>query len=191
MQQRVKDDILSALAEAYKAFAKFDIGKLSRISNYTIHNAGVFQDPDSIKFALLTYSLAKISEREKERGYPQWKQFVEDMLRLLKDARRQLGKGDEKLYSLILKRMFMIIGRLDRKLTTYATEVIEQAKIKKGSKVYEHGISAGRAAELMRISEWELQSYVGGSGVPIKTKMTVPPAERLKTIKRIFGRNRK
>ncbi len=191
MQQRVKDDILSALAEAYKAFAKFDIAKLSRISNYTIHNAGVFQDPDSIKFALLTYSLAKVSEREKERGYPKWKQFVEDILTLLKEARRQLGKGDERLYSLTLKKMFMIIGKLDRKLTTYATEVIEQAKIKKGSKVYEHGISAGRAAELMRISEWELQSYVGGAGVPIKAKMTVSPAERLKTLKRIFSRNRK
>ncbi len=124
-------------------------------------------------------------------GYPRWKQFVEEMLILLKEARRQLGKGDDRSYAQTLKRMFMIIGRLDRKLTTYATEVIEQAKIKKGSKVYEHGISSGRAAELMRISEWELQNYVGGAGVPIKMKTTVPTAERLKTLKKIFGRNKK
>ncbi|MFH0752722.1 MAG: hypothetical protein V1914_03965 [archaeon] len=186
MQQTVKKDILSALGEAYLAFAKFDLAKLKRISNFTIHNAGIFQDAESIKFALLIYSLAKVSAKEREMDYPKWKQFTADMLRLLKEARRQLGKGDEKTYTLTLKKMFQIIGKLDKKLTTYATEVIEQAKIKKGSKVYEHGISAGRAAELMRISLWELQSYVGGTAISEKTKTQVSATERIKNAKRIF-----
>lgn len=186
MQQKVKQDILAALDEAYKSFAEFDIAKLRRISNFTIHNAGIFQDPDSIKFALLTYSLAKVAAKEREMDYPKWKQFKEDMLILLKEARQQLDKDDEKAYTKTLKQMFGVIGKLDKKLTRYATEVVTQAKIKKGSKVYEHGISAGRAAELMRISEWELQSYVGGAGITPKAKTPITSSERLKRIKKLF-----
>ncbi len=186
MQKIVKEDILSALGEAHTAFARFDIAKLNRVSNFTIHNAGIFQDTDSITFAVLIYALAKVCERERERDYANWKEFTEKVMYLMKDARRSLGSGKYPLYKKDVKKLFKVIGSLDKKLTQYATEVAEQARIKKGGKVYEHGISAGRVAELMGISEWELMNYIGEVGVAEKLGQTIPIEERLKTTKRIF-----
>lgn len=186
MQPRVKEDIISALNEAYNAFERFDIARLNQISNFTIHNAGIFQDHDSISFAVLIYALAKVCGRERERDYANWKGFTGQILGLMREARKSLTAGKYPLYQKNIKRMFKIIGSLDKKLAEYATEVAEQAKVKKGSKVYEHGISAGRAAELMGISEWELMSYVGEVGIADKMGQTVSAEQRLKNAKRIF-----
>lgn len=187
MQQKVKEDILSAITKAYEAFSRFDIARLNQISNFTIHNAGVFQDDDSIAFAILIYALAKVSGAERERDYPNWKQFKAKQLNLLKEARKDLEKGDYSKYNKDVKNMFKIIGKLDKKLARYATEVIEHAKVKKGAKIYEHGISAGRVAELTGVSEWELQGYTGYMGVPEKMAYTRSASERLKKAKKIFG----
>ena len=186
MQQRVKEDIVSALNEAYNAFERFDIAKLNRVSNFTIHNAGIFQDHDSITFAVLIYALAKVCERERERDYANWKAFTEKTLEILREARKSLAAGKYPLYQKDVKHLFRIIGLLDKKLTKYATEVAEQAKVKKGGKVYEHGISAGRVAELMGISEWELLSYVGEAGIAERIGQTVSVEQRLKNARRIF-----
>lgn len=187
MQQIVKEDILSAITKAYEAFSRFDIARLNQISNFTIHNAGIFQDENSITFAITVYALAKVSEREREKDYPEWKKFKEKVLELLKEARKDLERGDDKSYNMSIRQILKIIGGLDKRLTKYATEAIEHARIKKGSKMYEHGVSAGRVAELMGISEWELQSYVGEAGLSDRIIPTKSAKERLSKAKKIFG----
>ncbi len=186
MQPIVKEDIISALDEAYKAFVKFDIPKLSRVSNFTIHNAGIFQDHDSVTFAVLIYSLAKVCTRERESEYLGWKQFKGQVEFFLAEAKHALERGNHDDYSKVIRRMFQLIGHLDRKLTKYATEVVEQARIKKGGKVYEHGISSGRAAELMGITEWELMSYAGLTGISERIDATMPIEQRMRIAKKIF-----
>ena len=53
------------------------------------------------------------------------------------------------------------IGKCDAKLKVYIQEVLQQSKIKKASKLHEHGISIARTAELLGLSQWELQNYIG------------------------------
>ena len=186
MNEEVRSIILELFDEAYDAFKDEDSKKLKDISDYTLHHAGVFQDKDSITFSVAIYALAKVSELEREKDYPGWKEFKDRTLALLKEARKNLGKGDNKAYERNLKQLFIMIGKLDKKLTRYATEAIQHARIKKGSKVYEHGLSAGLVAELMGISEWELQSYVGQTALSEKIVPTREVGERIMKAKRLF-----
>jgi len=57
--------------------------------------------------------------------------------------------------------MLELISKSDIKLKMYIEEVIRQAEIKKGTKLYDHGISLGQAANVLGISQWELMNYVG------------------------------
>jgi len=190
MEKRVKDDIVVALREAYDALKAFDIAKLNKVSNLTTHNAGIYQDPHSVTFAILVYSLAKVCSRERERDYTSWKSFKKRTLELLKDAKKDMVSDNHKGYDKDIKQLFKLIGSLDKKLSMYATEVVRQARLKKGEKMYEHGISAGRVAELMGVTEWELQSYVGTAGIREQVWSRKPVSERLKAAKKLFRKKK-
>ena len=42
-------------------------------------------------------------------------------------------------------------------------DVMSEAQIRKGSKMYDHGISLGQAANVLNISQWELMQYLGAT----------------------------
>lgn len=187
MNEDIRSVILELMDEAYDAFLDEDSKKLRDISDYTLHYAGIFQDPDSTSVAVMVYSLAKILERRKMQGYKQWENFRKDTLKGLKGARDSLDELDIKSYNNCIKGILDGLGKLEGKFGQYVTEVIDQAKIKKGSGVYEHGISISRAAELMGISPWELSEYIGQrrseDRIPMVTKTV---KERLKVARSLF-----
>ena len=79
------------------------------------------------------------------------------------------------------------IGMIDKKLTWYISAVLERAKIVKGSKLYEHGLSVGKAAALLGISQYELMSYIGKTKIiDIYAEEVVPVAKRLAYAKKLF-----
>ena len=65
-------------------------------------------------------------------------------------------------------------------------EVIEEAKIKKGYKLHEHGISLGRTAEILGISQWELMNYVGKTKISDVDIVPTDVVQRLKLARGIF-----
>ena len=81
--------------------------------------------------------------------------------------------------------LYCIISTIDSKLKLYIGEVITQAEIKKGSKLYAHGISLGRAAEVLGISQWELMFYIGKTKL-IDVKGCVGVRERLNYARSLF-----
>lgn len=176
MNEIIKKDIVSILSELIgilKVKEEKDIIAIRELSNHTIHNASVFQDEDSISIAILTYSLSKIIERKQgELNY-------NSIMALLKDAGDYLTKNNVDSYREIIKKMFKFISTIDTKLKLYIEEVINQAQIKKGGKLYAHGISAARAAEILGISQWELMNYIG------KTKIVDRFEEELKVKNRL------
>ena len=94
-------------------------------------------------------------------------------------------KDDLNKYRSVIKRILSDIGQCDHQLKLYIQEVIEQAKIKKATKLHEHGISIARTAELLGLSQWELQGYIG------KTVRDIPRdgmrgPERLRKARDIF-----
>ncbi|MCX6711367.1 MAG: hypothetical protein NTZ02_04760, partial [Candidatus Woesearchaeota archaeon] len=69
----------------------------------------------------------------------------------------------EKEYRDFMKKLIDYISKTDSMTKKYIEEVISQAKIKKGERIYEHGISMARAAEILGISQWQLMAYIGNS----------------------------
>jgi hypothetical protein len=163
MDEVVKKDILNVLSDVVKILKAGDgkdVAELMELSNHTIHNASVFQDEDSVSIAILIYSLSKVIERE------EGKMNYKALLKILVDAKSNLEKNRIDAYRKLIRKLFDFISSLDSKLKLYIEEVINQAEIKKGSKLYAHGISLARAASILGISQWELMMYVG------KTKLT-------------------
>ncbi|MBL7100480.1 MAG: hypothetical protein ISS23_00835 [Nanoarchaeota archaeon] len=174
MKDIVREDILSIFDDAIDAIKNNDAHKLGEISNHTVHDASIYQDKYSVSIAVIIYSLSKIFQRNQYKTFEGWKRFYKRCLENLDKARSALLRRKSKVYDNKLKDLYKSISELEHKLGTYITEVLNQAQIKKGKKVYEHGLSAGRAAELLGISKWELMNYLGQTKIadvqPLRTK---------------------
>jgi len=182
MDTIVKADILSVLAgfiDILKVKEERDISDVRELSNHTIHNASIFQDEDSVSIAILIYSFSKIMERQqKELSY---KPFIS----LAQKAYFYLSKDNVNAYRFSIKKLFSFVSAFDKQLELYIEEVISQAQIKKGSKIYEHGISLARVAEIIGISQWELMNYVGKTTITDSNPLT-DIKNRLKFARSLF-----
>lgn len=175
MDEVVKRDILNVLSDVINILdveEEKDVAELRELSNHIIHDASIFQDEDSVSIAILIYSLSKVIERREGR------MDYKVLLKLITDSRRYLEQNKVDEYRKMVKKLFKFISTIDTKLKLYIEEVITQAEIKKGGKLYAHGISLGRAAEVLGISQWELMFYIGKTkiadvrgGVKVKERL--------------------
>ncbi len=173
----VKQDILTVLDKVIQALRHSDFSKIKLLSDHVIHDASVFQDEDSVTIAVLIYALSKILER---RSNIQISSFI----KLLDSARMNLVRNDYKRYNKDLSHLSSLISKLDSRYKRYVVEVINQAKLKKSSRIYEHGISLARAASMLGVTEWELMSYVGKSNLNFYPSSDVK--RRLNLARKIF-----
>ena len=157
MEDLVKKDIIKILNEAIGAIEENRFIDLMKISNHTIHNASIFQDEYSITVAVILYSLYKISNEIDE--------VDPEIIYLLRKAKDDLEKGEESDFCDKISDITNRIKQASKKMSLYLQEVITRAQIKKGSKLYYHGLSLARAAELLNISQWELMNYVGKTSI--------------------------
>ncbi len=156
MNPIVKKDILDVLEKVISCVKNKNYSTLAELSNHVIHDASIFQDDDSVSFAILIYALSKTLQRCVECGV-QFAKFEG----LLSEAKIAVGNDNSVLYKSKIHELFSLIQSADDRLKLYIEEVIQKAKIKKGSKMHEHGISVARTAEVLGISQWELMNYVG------------------------------
>ena len=181
MEATVKEDIISVLEQAVKIIREQRFSDLKELSNHTIHDASIFQDEDSISIAILIYAMSKTIERCCEKGIPYEK--IENLVAKAKDFLKA-ERDDE--YRKTIKSLFEVINTIDDKLKLFVEEVINRARVKKGSKLYEHGISLSRTAELLGISQWELMSYIGKTQIVEFIPEKVPVRQRLETARGLF-----
>ncbi len=180
MRPIIKEDILAVLEKVIEALKKEDYSALAELSNHTIHDASVFQEDDPLTLAVFVYALSKIITRCLDR-----KQACPSVAPSLQKAQEALKQDDDNAYRAVIKNLLREIGEYDAQLKIYIQEVIQQARIKKASKLYEHGISIARTAELLGLSQWELQNYIGKTVVDIPhdgLKVT----ERLRRARELF-----
>ena len=183
MQDVIKKDIASVLGdliEILKLKEESDIGQIKILSNHVIHNASVFQDEDSISVAILIYSLSKIIER-KQRDFN-----FDKILVMLNACITYLKSGQDEMFRKTVKNIFDFIRIVDQKLKLYIHEVINQAEIKKGCKLCEHGISVARAAEVLGVSQWELMHYLGKTTLVDQFSDPISISRRLKIARSLF-----
>ena len=159
VRESVKKDILAILDQVIAIMEdkkESDVYEIKELSNHTIHSASIFQDTYSTSLAVLVYSLYKIIERKilDDKNY-------KNLLEELKYARLYLRDGKLHEYKKSMDKLFSEISRVDKQFRIFMQHVLEKARVNKGSKLYEHGLSIAKASELMGISQWELSSYVG------------------------------
>ena len=178
MQDPVKKDILAILEAGLAALAERDTSRLREISDHTVHNASIFQDKDSVTIAVVMYALSKLVDRM-ARVEP-------DVTTALEQAKAALESGDFAGYEQCIKSVVETIKGIDSKLNLYIQRVINEAEIKKGSRIYEHGISLAQTAELLGISQWELMRYLGQTMIADGFTEEVDVRTRLEHARRLF-----
>ena len=181
MIETVRRDIISVLFELIEILRnkdKIDTMLVRKLSNHTIHNASVFQDEDSVSIAILIYSLSKIMERN-GLDYSKVSQIIKSCLEKIK-------ANDEEGFRREVQNAFNFIRSIDNKIRLYIYEVINQAQIKKGCKMCEHGLSIARAAEIIGITQWELMHYFGKTTFIDKISEPVSAYARMRMARNLF-----
>jgi len=184
VDEKIRVDILSVIeriVEILRVKEAKDIIEVRELSNRTIHDASVFQDEDSISIAVLVYALSKIMERKGTLiDYAKLISMFEDAVIMLHESRIDS-------YRQIIKNVLGYISNIDSRIRAYIEEVINQAQIKKGSKIYEHGISIARASAVLGISQWELMRYIGKTGISDRFEEDLYLTKsRLEIVRRLF-----
>jgi|SRR3989338_89535 len=185
MNDVVRKDILAVLnglAGILEVKEEKDIIEIKNLSDRVIHNASIFQDEYSVSVAIFVYSLSKIIERM----YSQLD--YKKLIGMVKKTADFLQQNDEKNFGDSIKEIFRFISSMDSKVKKYVGEVITQAQIKKGSKLYAHGISAARAAEVLGISQWELLNYIGNTTMMDRFEDNVGIKKRLANARVLFAK---
>ena len=183
-----KEDLINVFRAVIDAFNRYNPSEIMELSNHIIHSLSIYQDKRILTAAIVIYSLGKIVERGKVRRFPQeeWNKFVEDVRSVLIDALVGLKAGNFSDYDKAIRKLQKAIMRLDRSFMMYIGEVFDAAKLKKGTKLVEHGVSIGRVSKLFGISEWELMSYIGKRGIIEREEEKSDVKERLEKVREVF-----
>jgi len=163
----VQEDILDILKKAIIALKSEKHHALAELSNHVIHDASIYQDSDSLTFAVLIYALSKVVQRCCENNID-----YKPMIMKLENTFNSLTQNNYKKYNREIQDLMKFIEKIDDKLKLYIEEVFDKAKIKKASKLHEHGLSIARTAEILGISQWELLNYVGKTSVTQVEELT-------------------
>jgi len=154
---------------------------IEELSNHTIHDASIYQDEDSTSTAILVYALGKVVQRCTEQACP-----LPPILPALQKAKDALERDKDGLFHAAFTEAFDVISKVDEKLKLYVEEVLNKARVKKGSKLAEHGISVGRIADMLGISQWEIYSYIGKTMMVEHDEMQLSATKRLQLARDLF-----
>ncbi len=189
VEQQVISNIIRILDEAVIAIKKDDIKALKDLSNQTVHDATVYQEEHTISIAVLIYTLSKIFEREFHYAqFKGWKNFLFDCMKSLETARDKLKEGKHQDFDAIIRSFIINIKKVDPKLRNYIQDVFQRAKINKASRLYEHGLSVGRTAELLGVTRFELMDYIGKTYIAdVRENITVNAKKRLDFARELFS----
>ena len=183
-----KDNILDILVKTKEAVKQEDVVLMKDLSNRTIHSASIYSDVDNIAVAVIVYTISKIVERKKYQHYPDWPAFFQACMNGLSIAIISLQKNDIEKFRNALKEIRKRVGKISGHLRTYIQDVFRKAEINKASRIYEHGISMQKTAELLGISIFELAEYAGTTGIAdVDLSITKDIIERIKIAKEIFA----
>jgi len=161
-----KKNLLRIFKETKKALEIGDSAKIKKLSNQTINSASFTQDPDNIAVAVIVYSLSKILSRENYFSFQGWDKFYSEYVLTISKIIKSLEEDNEKKFRQNIRHIRKVIDKLSDDLKKNIQDVFRKASINKASRIYEHGISMEKTANLLGISIWELANYSGGKDFP-------------------------
>jgi hypothetical protein len=182
-----KENILIILKETLLALKKGDSLKIKNLSDKTNHTITVYQDPDNVIVAVLVYSIGKIVERENYRKMDGWTYLIDNINLNIKNSIKFLEKDNLDEFRNSLGKIRNSINAIEGSLKDYLNDVFYKAGVNKAFRFYEHGLSSQRTAELLGISLWDLNSYIGQSNIAeAKISESMPVKDRIKTAEEFF-----
>lgn len=182
LHHSVKEDIISVLRKGIRALLKGDLVALREESDHIIHCSAIFQRQESIQTAVVIYALAKILERGKT--------IDAKVINAMEKAISFMIADNLRGFNTEIKTIYDMIGAVDDQLSMYMQHVVTEAQIKKGSRIYEHGISLGQTAEIFGLSQWELMKYIGKTRVSEEAGDIVPIHDRMMFARTLFTAGR-
>ncbi len=187
MNEEIKKDIINVLKKAQPLIKKESSNQLKSLSNETLHNAGIYQDQESISISVIIFSLSKICNRPRLCNVPERNKFKDEMILELENAKNFIQANDIDGYHKIITKIFSNISKFETKFGMYISEVLNHARIKRGGRIYEHGFSIGSTAKLLGISNWDLLNYLGETKLGNLEKTYISTKDRVATARRIFS----
>lgn len=162
---------------------------LKELSDQTIHVASTTGDPDNIAVAVIVYSIGKILSRSDYRTLKGWPAFNKIIISSIKCAINDIKNKNDALFRKDFILVRKAINKVSGKLKTYIEDVFNKAEITKASRIYEHGISAGKTAKMLGITLYDLQSYAGQTGISeVGLNQTINVKTRIKALEEIFSK---
>jgi len=181
------DNILRILRKTKQYIEEDNAQEIKSLSNQTMHSATISQDSDNIIVAVLVYSIGKVLERDHYRSMEGWPEFYAAVTKNLKLAVKALEKDNFENMRIYLGRIRQSLNKISGDLGTYIKDVFRKAEINKAFKLYEHGLSTEKTAELLGVSLWDMSSYIGQSHIgDSKVAISMPVAKRVKIAEDIF-----
>ncbi len=178
-----RDNLLHILKEAKIAMEREDTIALKQLSDQTIHTVTITRDPDNIIIAVIVYSLSKLIERKNYSKYKNWKNFFSAIKRDIAHLIISIEKNDEAEFKKHILNIRKTIDAVSGNLHFHIKNVFEKARINKASRIYEHGLSLQKTAELLGISSWELLNYAGQTGISeMALGLTLSEKNRIKNL---------
>jgi len=178
-------EVLKSACEALKAN---DSLRLKELSNQTVHSEASFQDSGSITSAVLIYTLSKIIERRHYLDIKRWDKFMKKIISSFQLAESALKERNFDIYEKYMEQARKSVTLISVNLKPYIEEVFRKASINKASKIYEHGVSMGKTAKLLGVTEWELSEYTGQTRIPdMPQNITIDIKERARMALEFFS----
>ncbi|MFA5953240.1 MAG: hypothetical protein WC812_01480 [Candidatus Pacearchaeota archaeon] len=179
--------VLDVLKKTKKAIETNNTFELKNLSNQTIHSSSIQQDSDNISIAVTIYALGKIFERVNFRSLKGWDNFYSITIKSLNNSISALEKNNIEEFRNHFQFIAKAINKISGKLKDYITQVFEKARINKASRIYEHGISLGKTAELLGVNLYDLSTYAGNTGISeVPLTKTMNAKSRIKLTEDFF-----
>lgn len=160
------DHLISILTNVKDGLKNKNSFLLNNLSNQTIHHASTHQEEGSITLAVLIYALSKLIERKDYEKISSWDRFSSKFIGNIDLTIMSLRTNNDEKYLKYLESLRKLITGMSVNIKPYIQEVLRKASINKASKIYEHGISRGRTAKILGITQWELSEYSGQKNMP-------------------------
>jgi len=158
MVDTMNSDVVGSLEFLKKLLSEknIDTSKLRDYSSNLMEEVSLNKNQDSISLSVLSYSLYKILSKNSSIDTKPLLSLIDEVLE---------DKDSKVRFRASLKKLFDQIKKYDVNLDANVLHIIKQAYINKGIKLYENGLSIGKASEIMGISKWEIMEYLGSSNI--------------------------
>lgn len=182
MDAEIRKEILYDLQKAIEILQvreETDVEELRQLSDHAIEHVALYKDLDIISMTVLVYSIYKTFSCIGNADYA-------DLLANLGKAKRFLETNQFGKYNQSIKKLFEIIRRCSTETREHLQDVMQAARIKKGTALLSKGLSIGQAAGLMGLSNWDLQQYAARTTALGDGKASVPARKRLQWALKMF-----